>query len=183
MPCGDKLDSAVVAKAAGLRYVSDTRPGIRRKRVGKNFSYIGLNGKPIRDEEELRRIRSLAIPPAWTNVWICPKPNGHIQATGRDAKGRKQYRYHPRWREVRDETKYNRMIAFGEALPTIRARISHDLKLQGLHREKILAAVVWLLDTTALRVGNEEYTKENGSFGLTTLRNRHVDICGSKIYF
>jgi DNA topoisomerase-1 len=172
-----------VAKSAGLRYVSDTSPGIRRKRVGKHFSYIGLDGKPIRDEEELRRIRSLAIPPAWTNVWICPKPNGHIQATGRDTKGRKQYRYHPRWREVRDETKYNRMVAFGETLPTIRSRIAHDLALPGLPYEKVLAAVVWLLDATAIRVGNEEYARSNKSFGLTTLRSRHVDVSGSKIRF
>lgn len=183
-PCEQEIvNPAEIAKSAGLRYVSDTGPGFMRKRVGKNFSYIGLDGKPIHDQEVLQRIRSLGIPPAWNNVWICPKPNGHIQATGRDAKGRKQYRYHPHWREVRDETKYNRMIAFGEALPTMRARISHDLKLPGLHREKVLAAVVLLLDTTAIRVGNEEYAKENGSFGLTTLRNRHVDISGSKIYF
>ena len=182
--CGEEIiNPAEVARSAGLRYVSDTAPGIKRKRVGKNFSYIGLDGKPIHDQEALQRIRSLGIPPAWTDVWICPSPNGHIQATGRDAKGRKQYRYHPRWREVRDETKYNHMIAFGEALPTIRARVNHDLKLHGLPRVKVLAAVVWLLDTTAIRVGNEEYAKENGSFGLTTLRNQHVDISGSKIYF
>lgn len=184
LPCEEEIiNPAEIAKAVGLRYVSDTTPGIRRKRAGKHFSYIGLDGKPIHDQDVLRRIRSLGIPPAWTNVWICPKHNGHIQATGRDAKGRKQYRYHPRWREVRDETKYTRMIAFGEALPTIRARIGHDLKMPGLSRDKVLAAVVWLLDTTAIRVGNEEYARENGSFGLTTLRNRHVDITGSKIHF
>lgn len=182
-PCDDIDNPVVVAKAAGLRYVSDTSPGIRRKRVGKYFSYSGLDGKPIHDKKELRRIRSLGIPPAWTNVWICPKPNGHIQATGRDARGRKQYRYHPHWREVRDETKYNRMIEFGEALPTIRSRIAHDLKLPGLPHEKVLAAVIWLLDTTAVRIGNAEYARENKSFGLTTLRNRHVDITGSKIHF
>lgn len=182
-PCGDEIDPAQVAKSAGLRYVNDTMRGIQRRRAGKNFSYIGLDGKPIHDKDELQRIRSLGIPPAWTNVWICPKPNGHIQATGRDAKGRKQYRYHPRWREARDETKYNRMVAFGEALPTIRERISHDLALPGLPHEKVLAAVVWLLDTTAIRVGNEEYARENGSYGLTTMRNRHVDIAGSKIRF
>ena len=182
-PCDDIDNPVQAAKSAGLRYMSDTSPGIRRKRAGKHFSYIGLDGKPIHDQEELRRIRSLAIPPAWTNVWICPKPNGHIQATGRDARGRKQYRYHPRWREVRDETKYNRMIEFAEALPTIRARVAHDLKLPGLPHEKVLAAVIWLLDTTAIRVGNEEYARENKSFGLTTLRSRHVDIAGSKIYF
>src|SRR5438477_63957 len=140
MPCEDKLDPVIVAKTAGLRYVSDASPGIRRKRAGKNFSYIGLDGKPIHDQEELKRIRSLGIPPAWTNVWICPRPNGHIQATGRDAKGRKQYRYHPRWREVRDETKYSRMIAFGETLPKIRERVAKDLALPGLPHEKVLAA-------------------------------------------
>ena len=183
MPCEDKLDPVIVAKAAGLRYVSDASPGIRRKRAGKNFSYIGLDGKPIHDREELKRIRSLGIPPAWTNVWICPRPNGHIQATGRDAKGRKQYRYHPRWREVRDETKYSRMIAFGETLPKIRERVAKDLALPDLPHEKVLAAVVWLLDATALRVGNEEYARENGSFGLTTLRSQHVKVSGSKLRF
>jgi DNA topoisomerase I len=182
-PCDDIDNPVAVAKAAGLRYVNDTSPGIRRKRVGKNFSYIGLDGRPIHDKEELRRIRSLGIPPAWTNVWICAKSNGHIQATGRDARGRKQYRYHPHWREVRDETKYNRMIEFGEALPTIRLRVAHDLKLPGLPHEKVLAAVIWLLDATAIRVGSAEYARENKSFGLTTLRNRHVDVAGSKIHF
>ncbi|GAC1378217.1 MAG: DNA topoisomerase IB [Ktedonobacteraceae bacterium] len=181
--CEDELSSDEVAKLAGLRYVTDTSPGITRKRAGKNFSYIGLDGKPVHDKVELQRLRSLGIPPAWTNVWICPRPDGHIQATGRDARGRKQYRYHPRWREVRDETKYSRMIAFGEALPTIRSHVAHDLSLPGLPHEKVLAAVVWLLDTTAIRVGNEEYARENGSFGLTTLRNQHVDISGSKIRF
>src|SRR5437764_710756 len=183
MPCEDKLDPVIVAKAAGLRYVSDANPGIRRKRAGKNFSYIGLDGKPIHDQEELKRFRSLGIPPAWTNVWICPRPNGHIQATGRDAKGRKQYRYHPRWREVRDETKYSRMIAFGEALPKIRERVAKDLQLPGLPHEKVLAAVVWLLDASDLRVGNEEYARENGSFGLTTLRSQHVKVSGSELRF
>jgi DNA topoisomerase-1 len=182
--CGDTVDPVQIAKSAGLRYVTDSRPGIRRKRVGKNFSYIGLDGKPIHEKDELQRIRSLAIPPAWTNVWICPKPNGHIQVTGRDAKGRKQYRYHPRWREVRDETKYNRMLAFGEALPKIREQVAHDLALPGnLSQEKVLAAVVWLLDITSIRVGNEEYARENQSYGLTTLRNRHVAITGSQIRF
>lgn len=128
------------AKAAGLRYVSDATPGIQRKRAGKHFSYIGLDGKPIRNQEELKRIRSLGIPPAWTNVWICANPRGHIQATGRDAKGRKQYRYHPKWRKIRDETKYDRMMEFGKALPLIRERVEHDLKLSGLPREKVLAS-------------------------------------------
>ncbi len=182
-PCGDVVDPAQIAKTAGLRYVSDMMPGIQRKRTGKHFSYTGLDGKPIHDKDELRRIRSLGIPPAWTNVWICPKPDGHIQATGRDARGRKQYRYHPHWREVRDETKYTRMIAFGESLPALRERVAHDLSLAGLPHEKVLAAVIWLLDATAIRVGNEEYARENGSYGLTTLRNRHVDIAGSNIRF
>ena len=171
------------AKAAGLRYVSDEGPGIRRKRAGKSFSYRGLDGKPIRDPEVLTRIRSLGIPPAWTDVWICPHANGHIQATGRDARGRKQYRYHARWREVRDGTKFGRMLAFGEALPRIRARVDHDLSLPGLPREKVLATMVRLLETTYIRVGNEEYARQNHSYGLTTLRNRHVDITGSTLRF
>lgn len=183
-PCEDAADPVEAAKSAGLRYVSDMTPGIKRKRAGKHFSYVGLDGKPIHDPAELKRIRALAIPPAWTNVWICPKPNGHIQATGRDAKGRKQYRYHPRWRAVRDETKYHRMIAFGEALPAIRARVTQDLTRPGkLSREKVLAAVILLLDATSIRVGNEEYARANRSYGLTTLRNRHVAISGSSIRF
>ena len=171
------------AKAAGLRYVSDDRPGIRRERVGEDFTYIGADGKPIHDAEKLKRIKALGIPPAWTDVWICANPRGHIQATGRDAKGRKQYRYHPRWREVRDETKYGRMIAFGQALPLIRARVEHDLKLPGLPREKVLATVVKLLETTLIRVGNQEYARANKSFGLTTMRDRHVEIEGSTVHF
>ncbi len=171
------------AKAAGLRYVSDATPGIQRKRAGKHFSYLGRDGKPIHDEEQLKRIRSLGIPPAWTNVWICPNPRGHIQATGRDAKGRKQYRYHPKWRAIRDETKYDRMMAFGKALPLIRERVEHDLRLHGLPREKVLATVVRLLDTTSIRIGNEEYARENGSFGLTTMRDNHVDVEGATVEF
>ena len=171
------------AKEAGLRYVSDTQPGIQRKRVGKNFSYIGRDGKAIHDQKELKRIRSIGIPPAWTNVWICPNPRGHIQATGRDAKGRKQYRYHAKWREIRDETKYDKMIAFGKALPALRARVDHDLALKGLPREKVLATVVRLLDTTSIRVGNAEYTRENGSVGLTTMRDDHVEVEGTKVHF
>ena len=176
-------DPVESAKMAGLRYVTDARPGIRRKRAGKHFSYIGLDGKPIRDPEELRRIKALAIPPAWTDVWISPTPRGHIQATGRDARGRKQYRYHPRWREVRDETKYDRMIAFGQVLPRIRERVDNDLSLRGLPREKVLATVVRLLEATLIRVGNEEYARENKSYGLTTMRNRHVDVSGSTLEF
>jgi DNA topoisomerase-1 len=176
----DPVDSA---QAAGLRYVSDIQPGIRRKRAGKGFIYMGTEGKPIRDEKELTRIRSLAIPPAYTDVWICPSPNGHIQATGRDARGRKQYRYHPKWREVRDETKFGRMLAFSEVLPQIRKRIERDLQLAGLPREKVLATVVRLLECTCIRVGNEEYAKSNRSFGLTTLQDRHVEISGSSVRF
>ena len=169
------------ARAAGLRYVSDTSPGIRRKRAGKHFSYLGLDGKPVRDVQELQRIRALAIPPAWTNVWICPNPRGHIQASGRDARGRKQYRYHSEWRKIRDETKYDRLIAFGQALPRIREQVKADLSHPGLPREKVLAVVVRLLDTLSMRIGNEEYARENKSFGLTTLRNRHVQISGATI--
>src|SRR5581483_8458322 len=169
------------AKEAGLRYVSDTQPGIQRKRVGKNFSYIGRDGKAIHDQKELKRIRSIGIPPAWTNVWICPDPRGHIQATGRDARGRKQYRYHPRWREVRDEVKYGKLLAFAKALPRIRQRTASDLKKPGLPREKVLAAVVQLLEKTLIRIGNEEYARENHSFGLTTMRDQHARISGSTV--
>jgi DNA topoisomerase-1 len=177
------LDPVAAAKAAGLRYVTDAGPGIRRRRAGEEFIYIGPDGQQIREPEELRRIRSLGIPPAWTDVWICPSPRGHLQATGRDAKGRKQYRYHPLWRAVRDQTKYDRMIAFGEALPRLRARVAHDLALPGLPQEKVLAAVIRLLEATAIRVGNEEYARHNGSFGLTTLRNDHVDVFGATVRF
>jgi DNA topoisomerase-1 len=171
------------ARSARLRYVSDAAPGIRRRRKGRGFSYVGTDDRPIRDRKELGRIRKLAIPPAWSNVWICPSDKGHIQATGRDARGRKQYRYHSRWREVRDENKYNRMILFGRVLPQIRARLHRDLAREGLPREKVLAAVVRLLETTLIRVGNEEYAKSNKSFGLTTMRDRHVDINGSNVRF
>lgn len=174
-------DPAEAAKMAGLRYVSDKKPGIRRERSGEQFSYIGVDGQPITDEKTLQRIHSLAIPPAWTDVWICPHPRGHIQATGRDAKGRKQYRYHPQWRKVRDETKYHKMLTFGMALPTIRQKVAEDLQLGGLPREKVLATIVELLDITAIRVGNEEYARENQSYGLTTLRNRHVNVSGANI--
>jgi len=171
------------AQAAGLRYVSDTAPGIRRRRAAKGFRYLDANGKAVRDEATLARIRRLAIPPAWEDVWICTRDDGHLQATGRDARGRKQYRYHPQWREVRDETKYGRMAAFGRALPRIRRRVQRDVALPGLTREKILATCVRLLETTFIRVGNEEYAKENASFGLTTLRTRQVKVNGSKIRF
>jgi DNA topoisomerase-1 len=176
-------DPVESAQAAGLRYVSDIQPGIRRKRAGTGFTYVGPDGKTIHDAAELARIRSLAIPPAYTDVWICPSPNGHIQATGRDARGRKQYRYHPKWREVRDETKFGRMLAFSEGLPAIRARVERDLSLPGLPREKVLATVVRLLESTCIRVGNDEYAKSNRSFGLTTLQDRHVEISGSNLRF
>lgn len=171
------------AKAAGLRYVSDTVPGIRRRRCGKGFRYIDPEGKTVRDKETLARIRSLVIPPAWTGVWICPNPKGHLQVTGRDARGRKQSRYHPRWREVRDETKYERMMIFGAALPSIRERVEHDLSLPGLPREKVLATIVRLMELTLIRVGNEEYARQNKSYGLTTMRDKHVEIDGATVTF
>jgi DNA topoisomerase-1 len=177
------MNEAESAKAAGLRYVTDEMPGIRRIAHGKSFAYETPDGKSITDEAELARIRSLAVPPAYTDVWICPLSNGHLQATGRDARGRKQYRYHKRWREVRDENKYARMVAFAEALPKIRKRIESDLALPELPREKVLATVVELLQSTAIRVGNEEYAKDNGSYGLTTMQNRHAKVDGSKVRF
>src|SRR3954454_19722909 len=176
-------DPVESAHAAGLRYVSDTQPGIRRKRAGKGFVYLGADGKPIRDSTELTRIRSLAIPPAYTDVWICRSPNGHIQATGRDARGRKQYRYHPKWRGGRDKAKIGRTPAFSEVLPKIRARVERDLGLPELPREKVLATVVRLLECTCIRVGNDEYAKSNRSYGLTTLQDRHVEISGSNLRF
>jgi DNA topoisomerase I len=176
-------DPVESAELAGLRYVSDEMPGIRRKKVGKGFSYIKPDGTTVRDEKTLARIKSLAIPPAYKDVWICAQANGHLQATGFDDRGRKQYRYHPRWREVRDETKYARMMAFGQALPKIRERVQQDLKKPGLSREKVLATLVELLEKTLIRVGNEEYSKQNNSYGLTTLRNRHVDVDGHSVRF
>ncbi|MDQ3549559.1 MAG: DNA topoisomerase IB [Chloroflexota bacterium] len=176
-------DPVESAKSAGLRYVNDSDAGILRTRRGKGFSYSAPDGTRLSDERMLDRIAALAIPPAWTNVWICTSPRGHLQATGRDEKGRKQYRYHQRWRETRDEAKYDRMIAFGEALPTIRERTDDDISRRGLPREKVLAVVVRLLEGTLIRIGNEEYARENRSYGLTTLRNKHVEIDGSEITF
>lgn len=173
----------LAAKLAGLRYVHDSMPGICRKHARKGFTYIDTGGQPIRDKAELERIKKLGIPPAWTEVWICPDARGHLQATGRDAKGRKQYRYHDLWRAVRDATKYHRMIAFGRALPRIREKVQRDMALRGLPRERVLAVVVRLLDETLLRVGNEEYVRENQSYGLTTLRDEHVDVEGSTLRF
>lgn len=177
------VEPAEAAEEAGLRYVSDDQPGYTRKPRGQGFEYFDTEGKPIRDEQRILRINRLAIPPAYTDLWICPSPNGHIQATGRDARGRKQYRYHDRWREVRDENKYERMVAFGEALGKIRRRLRKDMALAGLPRNKVLATVVQLLERTFMRVGNEEYARANKSFGLTTLRSRHVDVAGAKVRF
>lgn len=176
-------DPVESAKAANCRYVDDSGPGIRRLGAGKGWKYVTPENKVIRDREVLGRIKALVIPPAWTKVWICPDADGHIQATGRDVRGRKQYRYHARFREVREETKYERMMQFAEALPGIRNKVDEDLSLPGLTRDKVLATVVRLLEITLIRVGNEEYVRDNGSFGLTTMRTRHVDITGSTIKF
>ena len=168
------------AKSAGLRYVDDRAPGIRRKRTRSGFTFTDIHGKPIRDREEIARIKALAIPPAYEDVWICPQPHGHIQATGRDARGRKQYRYHKRWREVRDSNKYESTIAFAKALPVLRERIASDLKAVAMTRDHVLASVVRMLETTLVRIGNEAYARDNDSYGLTTLRSRHVRIEGEK---
>lgn len=180
---GALADPVASAHHAGLRYVSDQMPGIRRQRTGQGFRYCYPTGQTVREAEVLRRIKTLAIPPAWTEVWICTDPYGHLQVTGRDARRRKQSRYHPLWREVRDETKYARMIAFAKALPRIRRRVRKDLARSGLPREKVLATVVRLLEVSLIRVGNEEYARENDSFGLTTMRKRHVDVSGSTLRF
>jgi DNA topoisomerase I len=171
------------ARAAGLRYTTDRKPGIRRTRHGSTFRYHAPNGRRITAAEDLKRIRSLVIPPAWEDVWICPDPLGHLQATGRDARGRKQYRYHPKWRVVRDQTKYYRMIGFAQTLPRIREKADRDTRRAGMTREKVLATVVQLLERTLIRVGNDEYAKQNGSFGLTTLRDAHVKVKGTRIEF
>lgn len=171
------------AKEAGLHYVTDQKPGISRKRSGKGFRYVSPDGKTIRDAETLRCIRSLVIPPAWKDVWMTTDPRGHLQATGRDARGRKQSRYHPRWRTVRDDAKYERMLLFGSALKQIRDRVEEHLALPGLPRDKVLATVVRLMERTLIRVGNEEYAKENKSYGLTTLRGKHVKVDGSTLKF
>jgi DNA topoisomerase-1 len=176
-------EAKAAARAAQLRYVTDRRPGITRHRTGASFSYRDPGGKLIRDAETLGRIKRLAIPPAWESVWISPDANGHIQAVGRDARGRKQYRYHPRWRSFRDEAKFERITAFAEKLPAIRARVTEDLARPGMPREKVLATVVRLLETTLIRVGNDEYARENKSYGLTTLRNRHARVNGRKVVF
>lgn len=177
------VEPKLAARRASLRYVNGEGPGIGRVRRGGGFVYRRPDGRVVRDAAVLRRIRGLVIPPAWTNVWICSHANGHLQATGRDARGRKQYRYHPDWRAIRDETKYGCMLLFGKILPRIRRRVRRDLKLHGICRERVLATIVRLMDTTFMRVGNEQYTKENGSYGLTTLRNRHVQVQGEAIRF
>jgi DNA topoisomerase I len=177
------VDPKDAAEFAGLRYISDTRPGIRRRKSGKSFTYTRADGSRLTEPDVLSRIKSLAIPPAWTDVWICPFADGHIQATGRDAKGRKQYRYHPRFREVRECTKYEHVVAFAKALPAIRARVREHMALRGLPREKVLATVVHLLETTLIRVGNDDYARQNNSYGLTTLKTRHVAVDGNEVRF
>ena len=171
------------ARQASLIYVGDTEPGIRRRKAGSGFSFVGANGKPVTNRKTLARIRSLVIPPAWTDVWICAAPDGHIQATGRDQRGRKQYRYHPRWSEIRDEVKYSGVIDFARALPRIREKIDADLRRRELPRERVVASIVWLLDNTMIRVGNAVYARDNKSFGLTTLKTRHVEVEGAKLRF
>jgi len=175
--------SRETARRIGLRYVSDREPGIARRAAGRGFLYLSPSGTRIRDTATLERIRSLVIPPAWTDVWICPRVNGHLQAVGRDARRRKQYRYHDSYRQIRDETKFTRMEAFGAALPHIRAQIQKDLSSRGMCKQKILAAIVQLLDSVAIRIGNEDYARQNDSFGLTTLRNDHVDVSGQTMHF
>jgi DNA topoisomerase-1 len=171
------------AEASGLLYVDEQGPGITRKRTGKSFAYRDQHGKLIKDPALLTQIRAIAVPPAYEDVWICPDPNGHIQATGRDERGRKQYRYHPRWRALRDETKYEHILEFGRTLPHLRQRVAADMKRSGLSRRKVLASVVSLLEKTLIRIGNADYAKENKSYGLTTLRNRHVAINGNELRF
>ncbi|MGY2908785.1 DNA topoisomerase IB [Bradyrhizobium sp. URHC0002] len=177
------VDPRDAAESVGLRHVADDRPGIHRKKSGSGFTYTRPDGSRLTEGNALKRIKALAIPPAWTDVRICPSANGHIQATGRDAKGRKQYRYHPRFREIRESTKYERVVAFADELPTIREQVREHMSLRGLPREKVLATVVHLLETTLIRVGNDDYAKQNNSYGLTTLKNRHVAIDGNEVRF
>jgi DNA topoisomerase I len=177
------VDPKEAAESAGLRYISDTRPGIRRRKSGKGFTYTRGDGSRLTEADVLRRIKSLAIPPAWTGVWICPSADGHIQATGRDVKGRKQYRYHARFREVRERTKYEHVVEFAEVLPAIRATVREHMALRGLPREKVLATIVHLLETTLIRVGNDDYARQNNSYGLTTLKTRHAAVDGNEVRF
>jgi DNA topoisomerase-1 len=171
------------AKAAGLRYVSDSMPGIKRLRHGRGFSYVGTDGQTIQEKDVIKRFRSLVIPPAWTDVWICPLEDGHLQVTARDARGRKQYRYHPNFRQQRDGTKFERLFAFGNVIWKIRERVENDVQLPGLPREKVLATVVWLLEKTLIRVGTQEMSKANKSYGLTTLKKKHVAVAGDEVRF
>jgi len=171
------------AAEAGLRYTPDSIRGIRLERSGDATVCVGVNGQRVTNQQKLRRIRSLVIPPAWTDVWICPHANGHLQVTARDARGRKQYRYHPKYRAIRDETKFDRMMAFSEVLPLARERVEAHLRLSGLPRSKVLATVVWLLERTLIRVGSEEYARANETFGLTTLRDRHAEVKGATVAF
>ena len=177
------VDTRGAAESVGLRYVSDARPGIRRRKSGKGFLYTRVDGSRLFEPDVLRRIKALAVPPAWTDVWICPFAEGHIQATGRDARGRKQYRYHARFREVRESAKYERVIGFADALPFIRKKVEEHMALRGLPRQKVLATVVHLLETTLIRVGNDDYARENNSYGLTTLKNRHAAVEGNEVRF
>lgn len=177
------VDPRDAAETAGLVYVSDEAPGIRRRRAGKGFRYLKPDGSSVRDDATLRRIKALAVPPAWTDVWICRTPHGHIQATGRDAKGRKQYKYHPQFREVRESVKFEHIMEFARLLPVIRAKVSEHMSLRGLPREKVLATTVHLLESTLIRVGNDDYAKQNRSYGLTTLKDPHVKIVGSELRF
>ena len=176
-------DPELHAEEAGLRYITDDQPGVTRRRAGRGFTYLGPDGKRVTDPDRIAWFKGLAIPPAWTDVWISPIKRGHVQATGRDARGRKQYRYHPRWRAVRDEAKYGRLMEFARALPRIRRRTDRDLRRRGLPREKVLALIVQLLETTLVRVGNQEYARDNRSFGLSTLRDRHLKGNGGELHF
>src|SRR3954452_22129990 len=183
-PIADNIvDPKDAAESAGLVYVSDEEPGIRRKKVGKGFAFVKPGGAKVTDDATLKRIRSLVIPPAWTDVWICTRANGHLQATGRDAKGRKQYRYHPAFREVRESSKYEHMMEFAQGLPAIRKTVAAHMGLRGLPREKVLATIVHLLETTLIRVGNSDYARQNNSYGLTTLKTRHVAVNGNEVRF
>lgn len=179
----DATEFIASARAAGLRYVTDASPGIRRRRAGKGFLYLDQQGRRISDRITIDRIRQIVIPPAWTDVWICPNSQGHIQATGSDAKGRKQYRYHPKYRAVRDETKFERMLKFSKVFPKIRKRVERDLRRPGVDRRKMFAVVVYLLESTLIRVGNEEYARDNESYGLTTLQDHHAEVEGGRITF
>src|SRR5829696_8130768 len=177
------LEFVVSAEMAGLRYVTDSVPGIRRRRVGRGFSYVDPDGRVVRERERIRRFRSLAIPPAWSDVWICPIPEGHLQVTARDGRGRKQYRYHPNFRAHRDRAKFERMVKLSDVLWKVRERVERDIALPGLQRKTVMATIVWLLERTLIRVGSHELAKENNSFGLTTLRRRHVSIDGATLRF